>query len=94
MQAKVESNDANSRDLFYDGGRPKREEPSNDVLVTLLRQTDRPLTFTLEPHLGDNREGDIWCEIGILAVAIECKRPGGMTVTKRSLSATAGSIGD
>lgn len=74
VQAKVESNDANSRDLFYESGKPKSEEPSSDVLVTLLRQTDRPLTFTLEAHLGDNREGDIWCESGILAVAIECKR--------------------
>jgi hypothetical protein len=40
----------------------------------MLRQTDRPLTFTLEAHLGDNREGDIWCESGTPAVAIECKR--------------------
>lgn len=74
VQAKVKSVDANSRDLFYDGGKPKREEPCNDVLVTLLRQTQRPLTFTLEAHLGDNREGDIWCESGTFAVAIECKR--------------------
>lgn len=74
VQAKVKSNDANSRDLFYDSGKPKHEEPCNDVLVTLLRQTDRRLTFTLEAHLGDDREGDIWCESGILAVATECKR--------------------
>lgn len=74
VQAQVKSNDANTRDLFYDGGEPKLEEPCNDVLVTLLRQTDRPLTFTLEAHLGDNREGDIWCESGPPAVAIECKR--------------------
>lgn len=74
VQAKVESNDTNSRDLFYESDKPKFEEPSNDVLVTLLRQTDRPLTYTLEVHLGDDREGDIWCESGILAVAIECKR--------------------
>lgn len=74
VQAKVKSNDANSRGLFYDGGKPKHEEPSNDVLVTLLRQTDRRLSFTLEAHLGDNREGDIWCESGTRAVAMECKR--------------------
>lgn len=74
VQIKVKSDDANARDLFYDGGKPKREEPCNDVLVTLLRQAQRSLTFTLEAHLGDNREGDIWCESGTSAVAIECKR--------------------
>ncbi|HET9511386.1 MAG TPA: hypothetical protein VFO80_09570, partial [Sphingomonas sp.] len=74
VQAKIKSNDANSRDLFLDGGKPKREEPCNDVLVTLLRQTERQFRFTLEAHLGDNREGDIWCESETLAVAIECKR--------------------
>ena len=74
VQAKVKSNDTNARDLFYDGGQPKLEEPCNDTLVTLLRQTDRPLTFTPEMHLGDDREGDIWCESGSLALAIECKR--------------------
>lgn len=74
VQAKIRSDDANSRDLFYGGGKPKHEEPCNDALVTLLRQTDRSLTFTLEAHLGDNREGDICCDSGIFAVAIECKR--------------------
>lgn len=74
VQAKVKSYDANARDLFYDGGKPKHEEPCNDVLVTLLRQTQRSLSLTLEAHLGDNREGDIWCESGTSAVAIECKR--------------------
>jgi hypothetical protein len=74
VQAKVKSDDANSRDLFYFDGKPKHEEPCSDTLVTLLRQTDRPLRFKREAHLGDNRKGDLWCESGILAVAIECKR--------------------
>ena len=74
VQAKIKSSDADVRRFFYDGASPKLEEPCTDALITLLRQTDRPLTFTIEAHLGDNREGDIWCESGTFAVAIECKR--------------------
>lgn len=74
VQAKIRSSDADVRNFFYEAGCPKNEEPCSDVLVTLLRQTSRPLTFTLEPHLGGNREGDIWCESGGLAIAVECKR--------------------
>ena len=74
VQAKIRSSDADVRDFFYELDRPKTEDPCSNVLVTLLRETKRPLTFTLEAHLGGNREGDIWCESGSLAVAVECKR--------------------
>lgn len=43
VQAKIRSSDADVRNFFYEAGCPKNEEPCSDVLVTLLRQTDRPL---------------------------------------------------
>lgn len=74
VQAKLRSSDADVLEFFFDNGRPKLEEPCSDALVTLLRQTDRPLTFEREPHLGGNREGDIWCRSNGLALVVECKR--------------------
>jgi hypothetical protein len=74
VQAKLRSSDADVWQFFFDNSQPKLEEPCTDALVTLLQHTKRSLTFKREPHLGDNREGDIWCESGNLAIVIECKR--------------------
>jgi hypothetical protein len=74
VQAKLRSSDADVWQFFFDNKQPKLEEPCTDALVTLLDHKESPLTFKREPHLGDNREGDIWCESGNLAIAIECKR--------------------
>lgn len=74
VQAKIKSSDADVWQFFYDGGDPKKEEPCSDALVTLLRQTKRQLIFTREPHLGDNREGDVWCNGGGFSIVVECKR--------------------
>lgn len=53
---------------------PKVEDLCSNALVTTLRTSDRQLTFRREEHLGDDREGDIWCTSGGLELAIECKR--------------------
>lgn len=74
VQAKLRSSDADVSQFFFDNRQPKLEEPCSDALVTLLRQTERPLTFEREPHLGDDREGDIWCRSDALALVVECKR--------------------
>ena len=74
VQAKIRSSDADVWQFFFENQQPKHEEPCSDALVTLLRQTERPLTFEREPHLGDNREGDIWCRCGGLGLVVECKR--------------------
>lgn len=74
VQAKLWSSDADVWQFFFENRQPKLEEPSSDALVTLLRQTERPLTFEREPHLGNDREGDIWCRSDALALVVECKR--------------------
>ena len=77
VQGKIQSSDTDPCKRFYKSYKtlePNIEDDCSDVVVDLLRQTDRPLSFAREIHLGDNREGDIWCSSGTLAVAIECKR--------------------
>jgi hypothetical protein len=74
VQAKLRSSDADVWQFFFDNRQPKHEEPCSDALVTLLRQTERPLVFEREPHLGDNREGDVWCRSDSFGLVVECKR--------------------
>jgi hypothetical protein len=77
VQAKIKSSSEDVWRFFYAHAKslePHLEDQCSDALVTLLKQTDRLLEFDREKHLGDDREGDIWCMAKDLAVAIECKR--------------------
>ena len=77
VQAKITSSSEDVwRFFFADAAnrKPHVEDQCSDALVTLLKQSDRALAFDREKHLGDEREGDIWCTGGGLELAIECKR--------------------
>jgi len=77
VQAKIRSSSEDVWRFFYADAakrKPYREDQCSDALVTLLKQSDRPIAFDREKHLGDDREGDIWCTSGRLELAIECKR--------------------
>ncbi len=77
VQAKISSSSEDVWRFFYADAvkkKPHKEDQCSDALVSLLKQSDRPLDFDREKHLGDDREGDIWCKYGKLELAIECKR--------------------
>lgn len=76
VQAKVRGSDNDEwRGFYVDPANllPKSEEACSDYLITLLRQGDDGVTFAPEPHLADQREGDIACTIGQLFLPIEAK---------------------
>jgi hypothetical protein len=75
VQALIRSNDTDSWRHFYESDRvtPKEEEDCSDALIDILRQCSSEIGFSPEKHLGDNREGDIACEIGGLHLPIEVK---------------------
>lgn len=74
-QALITSNDTDCWRNFYksDLKTPKDEEDCSDALVDVLRQLNSEISFTREKHLGNDREGDIACEIGGLHLPIEVK---------------------
>ena len=75
VQARVCSDDADSWVGFYqdDHRTPKEEEACSDHLKLLLDATNPQVVFTREPHLGSDREADIWCSITGLGIPIEAK---------------------
>lgn len=75
VQAIITSNPTDSWRNFYkdDKQTPKEEEDCSDALVDILNQCGSEVRFNREKHLGDDREGDIACEIGNLHLPIEVK---------------------
>jgi hypothetical protein len=75
VQAIITSNPTDSRRNFYkdDQQTPKEEEHCSDALVDILNQCHSEIQFNREKHLGDDREGDIACEIANLHLPIEIK---------------------
>ena len=64
VQAKIRSSAEDVWRYFYADAakqKPNEEDQCSDALVTLLQQSKRPVEFDREEHLGDDREGDIWC---------------------------------
>jgi hypothetical protein len=77
VQSKIRSSSEDPWQFFYADvakRQPKKEDECSDALVTLLKQSDRVVAFDREKHLGEDREGDIWCMSNGLELAIECKR--------------------
>lgn len=77
VQDKIKSSREDVWRLFYadvSSLTPNVEDRCSDVLVTLLKQSDRGLIFEREKHLGDDRRADICCSSGVLDLMIECKR--------------------
>lgn len=56
-----------------DGKTPHNEERLRDRIIEMLRQHDHQIKFYPEKHLGEDREGDIACEIDDLHLPIEVK---------------------
>lgn len=75
VEAQVRSNDSDSWELFYrsDNRKPYDEERCRNGVIEILRQLESTINFSPEKHLGDDREGDIACEIGDLHLPIEVK---------------------
>ncbi len=73
VQAKIESDDAESWRGFYAGDTPCAEEPCRDHLLGLLRQGGSGLRFAPETHVAADKEVDITCSSGTLLLPIEVK---------------------
>ena len=74
VQAKVDSDDAESWRGFYDDqGVPHKEERCRDHLLGLLRQGSQDIEFSPETHVAGDKEVDITCSIGSLRLPIEIK---------------------
>lgn len=52
---------------------PHDEERCRDRIIEMLQQHEHEIRFSPEKHLGDDREGDIACEIADLHLPIEVK---------------------
>lgn len=77
VQAQISSGSEDVWRFFYADAqklKPNKEDHCSDALVTLLKQSDRRVGFDREKHLGNDREGDIWCNSPGLELAVECKR--------------------
>lgn len=77
VERKIKSSRADVWRFFYANAVDLvayEEETCSDALFTLLEQSEAEMVFGLEEHLGDDREGDIWCTSNGMSVAIECKR--------------------
>jgi hypothetical protein len=74
VQRMVSSDDVESWRGFYDDKHlPHNEEWCRDHLLLLLRQACRDVTLAPEVHVGDDKEVDIGCAVGMLRMPIEFK---------------------
>lgn len=75
LEAQAKSNDTDSWVTFFRDDRrtPHGEEYCRDRIIDMLRQHERTIQFSPEKHLGQDREGDIACEYGVLHLPIEVK---------------------
>lgn len=73
VQAKITSDDVDSRRGFFDGDSPFGEERCRDYLIGLLRQDCEGITLAPEVHVAGDKEVDIGCTVGKVRVPIEVK---------------------
>jgi hypothetical protein len=75
VEAQARSSPTDSWVNFYrdNGKTPHDEERCRDRLIEMLQQHEQRVRFSPEKHLGDDREGDIACEIDALHLPIEVK---------------------
>ncbi len=74
VQAKIRSDDVDSRCAFYDDNNvAHKEERCSSTLIGLLRQGVKGIEYTPELHVANDKEVDITCAIGQLRLPIEVK---------------------
>jgi hypothetical protein len=74
VQAKIKSDDVDSRCVFYDDKHfAHKEERCSSALIGLLRQGMRSIEYTPEQHVSNDKEVDITCAIDQLRLPIEVK---------------------
>lgn len=74
VQAKVKSDDVDSRCAFYDDNNvAHKEERCSSALIGLLRQGVEGIEYTPELHVANDKEVDITCAVEKLRLPIEVK---------------------
>ena len=74
VQAKIKSDDVDSRCVFYDDkNSAHKEERCSSGLIGLLRQGVRGIEYTPELHVANDKEVDITCAVEKLRLPIEVK---------------------
>lgn len=74
VQAKIRSDDVDSRCVFYDDKNvAHKEERCSSALIGLLRQGVEGIEYTPEQHVANDKEVDITCAIEKLRLPIEVK---------------------
>lgn len=74
VQAKIKSDDVDSRCAFYDDNKvAHKEERCSSALIGLLRQGVKGIEYTPELHIANDKEVDITCAIEKLRLPIEVK---------------------
>lgn len=74
VQAKIKSDDVDSRCAFYDDNNfAHKEERCSSALIGLLRQGVEGIEYTPELHVANDKEVDITCTIEKLRLPIEVK---------------------
>tara|TARA_R110002167_G_scaffold243977_2_gene449540 strand:- start:153964 stop:157920 length:3957 start_codon:yes stop_codon:yes gene_type:complete len=74
VQARIKSDDVDSRCVFYDDKKhAHKEERCSSALIGLLRQGVRDIEYTPEQHVSNDKEVDITCSVDQLRLPIEVK---------------------
>lgn len=74
VQAKIKSDDVDSRCAFYDDKNyAHKEERCSSTLIGLLRQGGKGIEYTPELHIANDKEVDITCAVEKLRLPIEVK---------------------
>lgn len=74
VQAKIRSDDVDSRCAFYDDKNvAHKEERCSSALIGLLRQGVEGIEYTPELHVANDKEVDITCAVEKLRLPIEVK---------------------
>ena len=74
VQAKIRSDDVDSRCSFYDDNNvAHKEERCSSALIGLLRQGVQGIEYTPELHVANDKEVDITCSVEKLRLPIEVK---------------------
>jgi len=74
VQARIKSDDVDSRCVFYDDKKyAHKEERCSSALIGLLRQGVRGIEYTPEQHVSNDKEVDITCSVDQLRLPIEVK---------------------
>ncbi len=74
VQARIKSDDVDSRCIFYDDNNfAHQEERCSSALIGLLRQGVKGIEYTPELHVANDKEVDITCSVDLLRLPIEVK---------------------